>query len=193
MGVSASPQITRERNPSLPSRTASGRRRYVPGEDNNVECSKLVAPNGPSGNETARPEDGRMIEHERQLSETLVAKAERDQRIAQLADDLAQKSALHEQAMEERKRARQELREMQTKLDEQAQSALQRVSFAAEANEQSWRELTEMGAELKASKSELAAFRLQLVDTENGCDSSKAKANTYCTRTATGLDNADED
>ena len=92
---------------------------------------------------------------------------------------------------------------MQTKLDEsllsrnhalgQAQSALQRASSAAEANEQSRRELTEMRTELEASKSELAAFRLRLADTENGCGTSKAKANTYRTRTATGLDNADED
>ena len=92
---------------------------------------------------------------------------------------------------------------MQTKLDEsllsrnhaleQAQSALQRASFAAEANEQSRRELTEMGAELEASKSELAAFRLRLADAENGCGTSTAKASTCRTQTATGLDNADED
>ena len=107
--LSASPQITRERNPSLPSRPAdaSGRLRHVPGEDNNVESStkhhaKLVAPDGPSGNETTPSEDERLIELERRLSEMLVAKAERDRRIAKLADDLTQKSALHEQAVEER-------------------------------------------------------------------------------------------
>ena len=95
-GLSASSQITRKRNPSLPSRPAgaSGRPRRVSGEDNNVEGStkhhaKLVAPDGPSGNETARSEDMRLIELERQLSETLIAKAEQDRRNAQLADDLA--------------------------------------------------------------------------------------------------------
>jgi hypothetical protein len=92
---------------------------------------------------------------------------------------------------------------MQTKLDEsllsrdhaleQTQSALQKASFAAEANEQSPRELTEMRAELEASKSELAVFRLRLAITENGGGKSKAKANTDRTQTATGLDNADED
>ena len=101
----------------------SGRPRHVPGEDNKLEGStkhhaKLVAPDGPSRKETARSKDGRLIELERQLSETLIAKSERDRRIAQLADDLAKKSALHEQAAEERKRARLELRKMQTKIDE---------------------------------------------------------------------------
>jgi hypothetical protein len=284
-------QISHEQNPSLnglPSRPtgASGRPRHVPEEDDDDESStehhtKLVAPDAPSGKEIARLEDGRLIELERQLSQTLVAKTERDQRIAQLADGLALKSALLEQAevklvlkntlleqveamlalkntllkqaetsaakekkraglelrelqakldesllsrdhadeqveadaaeekkragleirelqakldesllsrdhadeqveadaAEEKKRAGLEIRELQAKLDEsllsrdhaleQAQSALQRASCAAEANEQSQRELTEMRAELEARKSESAAFRLRLADTEN--------------------------
>jgi len=104
---------------------------------------------------------------------------------------------------EEKKRAGLELRELQAKLDEsllsrdhaleQAQSALQKTSRAAEANERSQRELTEIRAELKASKSESAAFRLRLADTENGCAESKAEADTYRTQTATGLVNTDED
>jgi hypothetical protein len=184
-------------------------------------------------------EDGRLIELERQLSETLVAKTERDRRIAQLTDKLALKSVLLEQAeanlTEERKRAGLELRglrakldesllsrdhaveqaaeekkraglelcELQAKLDEsqlsrdhpreQAQSALQKASCAADANEQSQREPTEMRAELEASKSELAALRLRLADTENGCAESKAEADTYRNQTATGLVNPDED
>jgi hypothetical protein len=248
-------QISHEQNPSLnglPSRPtgASGRPRHVPEEDDDDESStehhtKLVAPDAPSGKEIARLEDGRLIELERQLSQTLVAKTERDQRIAQLTDGLALKSALLEQAevklvlkntlleqveamlalkntllkqaetsaakekkraglelrelqakldesllsrdhadeqveadaAEEKKRAGLEIRELQAKLDEsllsrdhaleQAQSALQRASCAAEANEQSQRELTEMRAELEARKSESAAFRLRLADTEN--------------------------
>ncbi|KAF8492373.1 hypothetical protein F5888DRAFT_1858822 [Russula emetica] len=106
-------------------------------------------------------------------------------------------------AAKEKKRAGLELREVQAKLDEsllsrdhaleQAQSALQKASCAAEASEQSQRELTEMRAELEASKSELAAFRLRLVDTENGCTNSKADGDTYRTQTATGLVNTDED
>ena len=251
--------------------------------------------------------------HERQLSETLVAKTERDRRIAQLTDELALKSALLEQAQaneakveeraglelrelqakldesllshdlalqqaeanaaedkkralrelqtkldesllsrdlvlqqaeanaaEERKRAGLELRELQAKLEydellpsrdhaleqaeanadekkraglelrelqakldesrlsrdhalEQAQSALQKASCAAEANEQSLRELTEMRAELEASKSESAAFRLRLANMENGCVESNAEADIYRTQTATGIANTDED
>jgi DNA repair exonuclease SbcCD ATPase subunit len=106
-------------------------------------------------------------------------------------------------AAEEKKRAGLELRELQAKLDEsllsrdhtleQAQSALQKASCVAEANEQSQRELTEMRAELEASKSESAAFRLRLADTENGCANSKADADAHRTQTATGLVNTDED
>ena len=213
LGHPTSQQISREQNPSrngLQSRStsASGRLRHVLEEDDGGQGStephaKLVAPDGPSGKEIARLEDVRLIELERQLSETLVAKAERDRCIAQQADELALKSALLEQAAEEKSRAKMDLRELQAKLDEallsrdhaleQAQSALQKASFAVEANQQSRRELTEMRAELDASKSELAAFRLRLADADNGGGKSKAMANTYRTQTATGLDNADED
>jgi hypothetical protein len=119
-----------------------------------------------------------------------------------LSRDLALEQA-EANAAEEKKRAGLELRELQAKLDEsllsrdhaleQAQSALQKTSRAAEANERSQRELTEIRAELKASKSESAAFRLRLADTENGCAESKAEADTYRTQTATGLVNTDED
>jgi hypothetical protein len=213
-----SQQITREQNPSLnglssrpPSRPTGtrGRPRRDPVEDDDGEGStehhaKLVAPDAPSGQEIARLEDGHLIELERQLPETLVAKTERDRR---LTDKLALKTVLLEQAeanlTEERKRAGLELRELQAKLDgslqsrdhalEQAQSALQKASCAADANEQSQRELTEMRAELEASKSELAALRLRLADTENGCAESKTEADTYRNQTATGLVNTDED
>ena len=135
-------------------------------------------------------------------------KTERDRRIAQLTDELALKSALLEQAeanaaaAEAKKNAELEIRELQAKLDEsllsrdqaleQAQSALQKVSCTAEAYE---RELTEMRSELEASKSESAAFRLRLADTENSCSESKSKAeaDTYRTLAATGLVNTDED
>jgi low affinity Fe/Cu permease len=106
-------------------------------------------------------------------------------------------------AAEAKKRAGLELRELQAKIDElllsrdhaleQAQSALQKASCAAEANEQSQREPTEMCAELEASKSELAALRLRLADAENGCAESKTEADTYRNQTATGLVNPDED
>ena len=105
-------------------------------------------------------------------------------------------------AAKAKKRAELEQRELQAKVDElllsrdqaleQAQSALQKASCAAEANEQSQRELTEMRAELEARKSESAALRLQLADTENGISKSKKEAN-YRTQAATGLVNTDED
>ena len=156
-----------------------------------------------SGKVIAWLEGGRLVELERQLSETFVAKTEWDRRIAQLTDELALKSALLEQAAEEKKRAGLELHELQAKLGEslmsrdhafeQAQSALQKASCAAEANEQSQRELAEMHAKLEVRESELAAFHLRLADTENGCAKSKTEADTYYTQTATGLVNTDED
>jgi hypothetical protein len=213
----ASQQITREQNPSLdglssrlPSRPTgvSGKPRRVLEEDNDGEGSaehhaKLVVPDAPSGKEVARLEDGCPMELERQLSETFVAKTEWDRRIAQLTDELALKSGLLEQAAEEKKHAGLELRKLQAKLDElllshdhaleQAQSPLQKASCTAEANEQSQRELAEMRAELEASKSESAAFRLRLADMENSCGESKAEADTYRNQTATALVNTDGD
>ena len=282
----------------------------VPEEDDGGGAStehpaKVVAPDAPSGKKIARSEDERLIELERQLSETLVAKTERDQRIAQLTEELTRaeadaaeeknraglelrelqakfdesllsrdqaieqaeqaeanaeeereraglelrglqanldelllsrdhalerakadaaeereraglelrklqakldKSLSRDHALEraeERERARLELRELQAKLQEsllscdhaleQAQSALQKASYAAEANEQSQRELTEMRAKLEAEMSESTlALRLRLADTGYGCAESKAEADTYRTQTATGLVNTDE-
>src|SRR5712671_6862953 len=104
---------------------------------------------------------------------------------------------------EENKRAGLELRELQTKFDEslmsrdhaleQAQSALHKASRAAESNEQSQRELTEIRAELDASRSESAAFRLRPADTENGRVKNKAEADTYRNENETGLVNTEED
>ena len=215
IGRPASREITRERGPSLnglPSRPTgeNGRPRRVPEEDDDGEGStdhhaKLMAPDAPSGKEIARLEDERLIELERQLSETFVAKTERDQRIAQLTDELALKSALLEQAAEEKKRAGLELRGLQAKLDElllsrdhaleQDPSASQKAtSHTAEANERIQRELAEVHAKLEARESELAAVRLRLADTENGCSKSKAEAGTYRnTQIATGLVNTDEE
>jgi hypothetical protein len=170
-----------------------------------------VAPDAsaPSGKDSARLGDGRLIELERQLSETLVAKTELDRRIAQLTDELSLKSALLEQAeadasAEAKKRAGLEQREPQAKPGklllsrdqalEQAQSALQKATFrAAEANERHQRELAEMHAKLEARDSELAGIRLRLADTENGCAAkSKADVDTDRNQTATGLVDTDD-
>ena len=106
-------------------------------------------------------------------------------------------------AAEERERTGLELRELQAKLDElllscdhaleRAQSALQKVSCVAEANEQSQRELTEMRADLEANMSESAlALRLRLADTEDGCVKNIAEADSCRIQTASGLVNTDE-
>jgi chromosome segregation ATPase len=105
-------------------------------------------------------------------------------------------------AAEEKKRAGLELRELRAKLDEsllsrnhaleQARSALQKASCAADANEQSQRELTEMRAELEARRSEPAASCLRLADTEDNCAKSKAEADTDRNQNATGLVDTDE-
>jgi hypothetical protein len=221
IGSSASPQVTHGKNPSLnclPSRPtgASGRPGGVPEEDDDGEGStehhaRLVAPDAPSGKEIAwlEPEDGRLIELERQLSETLVAKAERDRRIAQLTDELALKNALLEQAeanaAEAKKRAGLEQRELQAKLGElllsrdqaleQSQRTLQKVTFrAAEASERSQLELAEVHAKLDARESELAAVRLRLTDAD-GWANSKSEADTSRagTQAAAGLVNMDVD
>jgi hypothetical protein len=221
IGSSASRQVTHEKNPSLnclPSRPtgASGRPRGVPEEDDDGEGStehhaRLVAPGAPSGKEIAwlEPEDGRLIELERQLSETLVAKAERDRRIAELTDELALKNALLEQAeanaAEANKRAGLEQRELQAKLGElllsrdqaleQSQRTLQKVTLrAAEASERSQRELAEVHAKLDARESELATVRLRLTDAD-GWANSKSEADTSRagTQAAAGLVNMDVD
>jgi chromosome segregation ATPase len=102
-----------------PFQNATPEERVPEGDDDGGGSTEHHAnPDVPSRKEIAQLEDERLIELERQLSETLVAKTERDQRIAQLTDDLALKSALLEQAAEEKKRARLELRELQAKLDE---------------------------------------------------------------------------
>jgi hypothetical protein len=218
----ASQQITREQNPSLNGLSsrptgASGRPRRVPEEGDDGEGStehqaNLVVPDAPPLKEIARLEDGRLIELERQLSETLVAQTERDRCIAQLTDELALKIALLEQAAEEKKRAGLELRELQAKLDEsllsrndlleQAQSSLQKATFrAAETNEprpsqpagEHETEFAEVRAELEGKKSELEAVRIQLTNAEDGWAKSKAEADTLRAQAAAGLVNADVD
>ena len=136
-----SQQITREQNDD--------------GEGSTVHLANLVAPDAPSRGETAQLEDGRLIELERQLSETHVAKTERDRRISQLTDDLALKSALLEQAeanvalaAEAKKNAELELRELQAKLDELQLSRDQAEANAMEAKNRARLEQRELQAKL---------------------------------------------
>ena len=176
-----------------------------------LDYSKLdsndVNPDISPGKEIARLEHERLVELERKMSVMLAAQTERDRRNTQLTDELAQKSALLKQAeanaVEAKKRAGLELRELQAKLDklvlsrnhalEQAQSALQATSRTTEANERSQRELAEVRAELEARVSELAAVRPRLKDAESGWAKSKGEADTSRAKTDANVVNTDED
>ncbi len=206
----ASPQITHERNPSskdlpsLPSGLNDKPRDIAEevedGEGLTEHHAKPAAPDVSPETEIARLEHERLVELERKLSAMLAAQTMRDRRIAQLTDELAQNDALLKQskanAVETKKRAGLEQREMQAKLDELLLSrdhVLQRASRATEANERSQRELAEVRAELKASKSELAAVHLRLKDAESGWAKNKAEADVSGASTAANLVNTNED
>src|SRR6266478_4078833 len=213
----ASPQINHKRSPSsndLPSQPpgVNDKPRDIAEEEDDSEGStghhaKLVAPDISPEKDIARLEHERLVEVERKLSAMLAAQTERDQRMAQLTDELAQNSALLKQAeakaVEGKKRAELELRELQAKLDklvlscdhalEQAQNALQATSRTAEANERSQRELAEVRAELEASKFELATVHLRPKDAESGWAKHKADTDTLGANTAANFVNTDED
>jgi hypothetical protein len=156
---------------------------------------KFAAPYSFSVGEVAR------FELEPQLSASLAVQTERDQRIAQLTDELALKSALLEQAEANAAEAADriltqtslveqrdvELVDMQAKLDQLAVSRDQQVG-------QYEKELTNVRAKLEAKESaESTAFRLRLADMKNDCGESKAEADIYRNQTATDLINTDED
>jgi hypothetical protein len=156
---------------------------------------KFAAPYSFSVGEVAR------VGLEPQLSASLAVQTERDQRIAQLTDELALKSALLEQAEANAAEAADriltqtslveqrdvELVDMQAKLDQLAVSRDQQVG-------QYEKELTNVRAKLEAKESaESTAFRLRLADMKNDCGESKAEADIYRNQTATDLINTDED
>ena len=143
----------------------------------------------PEGNAVNSNEKTTRLELERQLSVSLAAQTERDQRIiAQLSDELAKKSALLEQseanAVEAAGRAGSELREyvsdqrlMWTLLEEQRNVEL--VEMQVKHDEMLLsrdQELSNVRAELEAKESELEAVRLRLTDAEKGLTKSKAEA-----------------
>ena len=158
---------------------------------------KFVAPHYSEGEVT-------RLELERQLSVSLAAQAERDQRIARLTALLEQAEA---NAAEAAKRAGRELRErtdrllMQTSLVEQRDAEL--VDMQARLDKlllsrdqqigQSENELTNVRDKLEANESELEAVRLRLMDAEKGWTKSKAEADTLRAQTATSSVNRDED
>ena len=156
MDHAASLRITRDRIPDpndLPSLLPgiNDKPRRVPEEDDDGEGStehhdaKLVAPDASSEKEAAWVEHERIADLERQLLEML---AER----AQLTDQLAQKSALLEQAeanaAEVKKRAGLEQRDLQAKLDELLLSRDQAEVNAAEVMDRAGLEKRDLQAKL---------------------------------------------
>ena len=191
LGRPASPPISRERNLSsygLPSQptNVNGKTRHVPEKDYDDESWAEDLPDASSEGEVARLEFERVVELERQMSAMRAAQTERDQRLAELTEELALKSALLEQAeatATDRLHAQTSLKHkdavlvrMQAKLDElvlsrdqqvraleQAQSALQTAaSRAAAADERSQRaceQIRQYETELAEVRAELKAGR----------------------------------
>jgi hypothetical protein len=162
--------------------------------------AKFAAPHSSSEGEVASLEHERIMQPERQLSVSLTAQSERDQRIAQLTDDseLALKSALLEQVKANAAdRARLELREHEDRLLAQTSLVKQRdaelVDMQARFDElllsrdqqigKYERELANVRATLEANESELEAVRLRLTDTEKDLIKSKAEADTLRAQT----------
>ncbi len=165
--------------------------RCVPQEDDDSESStghpaKLLAPDTSSEKEVVRLEHVRLVELERQLLAIRAAQTERDQHIAQQADDLVKNSARLEQAEANAAEAKLVQGELQARVDEL-------LLFRYQAFEQSQSELAEVHAKLEASASELAAVRLRVTDTEDGRAKNEVEANTSCAQTPAGLVNTDVD
>ena len=173
--------------------------RRVPEEDSTEHHTKLVARDASSEKEVAQLEHGRLTQHGRQLSATLATQAGWERRVAQLTGELAQKSALLEQAeanaVGAKKRAVVEQRKMQAKLDELLLSrdhVLQRASRATEADKRSQRELAEVRPELQARNSELAPVHSRPKDAESGWAKNKAEADISGANTVANVVNTDE-
>jgi len=148
--------------------------------------AKFAAPHSYSEGEVAR------MELERQLSVSLTAQIERDQRIARLTDELALKSTLLEQSeANASKRAGLELREHADRILTHMQGRLDELLLSRD--QQHEKELANVRAKLEANGSELEAVRLRLTDAEKGWTKCKAEADTIRAQTATGSVNRDED
>jgi hypothetical protein len=144
---------------------------------------------------------------ERQLSVSLAAQTERDQRIVQLTNELALKNALLEQveanATEAAKRAGLELREHANRLLMQSSEVKQRGVELRDVQarplsrgqqiEQYEKELASVRVKLETKESELEVVRLKLADAEKGWIKSKAEADALRAQTAAGFTNRDED
>ena len=113
----------------------------------------------------------------------------RDQRIARLAEELALKSVLLEQA---EANARLELVDMKSKLKStEAKLEESLLSFDQQTGRLG-EELANVRAKLEAKESELESLRLRLADAEKWLTKSKAET-LRCAQDATGSVNGDED
>ena len=160
--------------------------------------AKSAAPHSYPEGDVAR------LDLEQQLSVSLAA---RDQRIVQLTDELALKSALVEQAeasaTEAAKRAGLELREhadrllMQSSRVKQRDVELRDMQAKPLSRDQQIepyeKELSNVRVKLEAKESELEAVCLRLADAEKGWMKSKAEADALRAQTAAGFVNRDED
>ena len=141
--------------------------------------AKLAAPHSSSEREVTR------LELERQLSVSPAAQTERDQRIAQLTEDLSLKSAQLEQAEANLGDTKSKLKSTEANLNESLLSFDQQTRQHEE-------ELANVRAKLEAKESELEALRLRLADTEKRLTKSKAEA-SRSTHDATSSVDRDED
>ena len=111
--------------------------------------AKFAVPHSSSNGEASSLESERFMELKRQLSVSLAAQTERDQRIAQLTGELGLKSALLEQvkatAAEGQKRARLELSEQQDRSLAHTRSLVKQMKA----------ELVEMQSKLRNTEAKL--------------------------------------
>jgi hypothetical protein len=190
--------------------TSSSWEEYV-SEGPTKHRAKFAAPHSSSEGEgeVARLDHERFMELKRQLLASLAAQTERDQRIAQLTNELALKSSLLEQAeanaAETAKRAGLEQHEhldqplTQTSMVKQSDQVGMQVKpgeFPLSRDQQIGqygKKLANVRAKLEAKESELEAIRLRLTDAEKGWTKSKAEADTLRAQIAAGLVSTDED
>jgi hypothetical protein len=173
--------------------------------------AKFAAPHSSSegDGEVARLEHERFMELKRQLLVSLAAQTERDQRIAQLTDELALKSSQLElaeaNAAETAKRAGPEPREhadgplMQSSMVKQSDPVDKQAKpgeFPLSRDQQIGqygKKLANVRAKLEAKETELEAIRVRLTDAEKGWTKSKEEADTLRAQIAAGLVSTDED
>ena len=211
-GRPTSLQIIHERNPgpngrSLEPTSVNSKPRRVLEADVGEGSTEHDTKSAASHSSSTSLKHERIMQLERQLSVSLAAQTERDERIARLNDELARKSALLKQAeanaeeaagcagpelrehADDRQLVKQreaELVDVQARLDELA-------LFCDQQAGQYEKELTNVRAQLESKESELEAVRLRLVDAEKGLAESKKEADALRAQTATGSVNREDD